>query len=597
MKKTCLLILAFIMSICMGLTAWASDNYSQKKITTVAPGATVNVTFQYTGEYSPTCYYSIKPDDSDPFLNDEFISDADYSEDIYPFENTKSNVVEIREYSSSKEVTKSITIGGLRVKKGLPDGYYAFNIYRGSTKDDQNEIVFKTRIYVKKGTKSEDETEEKKTPEKGIFAIGENQPAPSGRYPNVMNFEINVRNTDTIVVHDVNVSMVCEADSTKFPFCINEANYDRHYDQIGENETVIAPYSMAIREDVYTGYYPIKLNISYKKSGSDNVTYEEDQFFVYVINKDKAEEEKKNDFNANDRVKARLVVDSFRTEPADVFAGQDFDLIVNMKNASNNVDASNIMFSFESEKASDSPVFTTHNGSNSVVVDSLKAGAVAELRLSFSAKAGVDQRAYFLNIAEKYDSPEFKNAEEKVSIDIPVHQIAKFNMGNVEILPESISVGDEANVMFPINNTGKVLLYNVMARFEADSIQTHEAYIGNIKPGETGNVDVMLKGISPTMDEGDINVIISYEDENGNITEEKKKVNIFVNEAFDESAFVMDDMGMAEEEAQPIYKKAWFWIAAIALVAGAITAAVLFKKKPKTINIDEDNDENTDENK
>ena len=39
-------------------------------------------------------------------------------------------------------------------------------------------------------------------------------------------------------------------------------------------------------------------------------------------------------------------------------------------------------------------------------------------------------------------------------------------------MPDSVSVGEESNVMFGINNTGKVTLYNVMARFEADSIQT-----------------------------------------------------------------------------------------------------------------------------
>ena len=55
--------------------------------------------------------------------------------------------------------------------------------------------------------------------------------------------------------------------------------------------------------------------------------------------------------------------------------------------------------------------------------------------------------------------------------------------------------------MFGINNTGKVQLYNVTARFEADSIKTEETYVGNIKPGETGNVDTMLTGVAATMDE------------------------------------------------------------------------------------------------
>ena len=44
-------------------------------------------------------------------------------------------------------------------------------------------------------------------------------------------------------------------------------------------------------------------------------------------------------------------------------------------------------------------------------------------------------------------------------------------------MPDAISVGEESNVMFSINNTGKVMLYNVNAVFEADSIQKNEAYV------------------------------------------------------------------------------------------------------------------------
>ena len=91
-------------------------------------------------------------------------------------------------------------------------------------------------------------------------------------------------------------------------------------------------------------------------------------------------------------------------------------------------------------------------------------------------------------------------------------QEARLNTGTIEVMPDSIEVGTETNIMFPINNTGKVTLYNVTAIFEADSIQRAESYVGNIKPGESGNVDVMVAGAAPTMDEGKIRLTITYED-------------------------------------------------------------------------------------
>ena len=100
-------------------------------------------------------------------------------------------------------------------------------------------------------------------------------------------------------------------------------------------------------------------------------------------------------------------------------------------------------------------------------------------------------------------------------VDIPVKQYAKLSTSTIDVMPDSMTVGSESNVMFGINNTGKVILYNVTATFESDSINTTDAYVGNIKPGETGNVDVMLTGINPTMDDGTVKISISYEDENG----------------------------------------------------------------------------------
>ena len=132
-----------------------------------------------------------------------------------------------------------------------------------------------------------------------------------------------------------------------------------------------------------------------------------------------------------------------------------------------------------------------------------------------------------------------------MSVDIPVKQIPRLNTGTFEVMPDSISVGEESNVMFGINNTGKVTLYNVMARFEADSIQTTDTYVGNIKSGETGNVDCMVTGSAPTTDDGKVKVIISYEDENGEVSEVEKELTLYVSEPAPD----MDDMDMSGMDA------------------------------------------------
>ena len=439
-----------------------------------------------------------------------------------------------------------------------------------------------------------DDSEEDTEAEGVYFVVGENQSTPRGAYPNVMNYTVNFRNKRDITAQDVTIHMELSEDDTKFPFEINDGNYDRYYERIGYGETVAVPYSMAIRKDSYTGYYPIKFTVTFRLSSEGDLHTEELLFYVHITSKDK--EDDLGDFDANDRVRARLIVDSYYTVPEVVYAGDEFDLVMNMKNASTNVPASNILFTLESEKVDDSAVFTTESGSSSIVVDSLGPGQSTEVRARYTARAGVDQRSYAITIKEKYDSPEFKNAEESISVDIPVKQYARLTTSNIEVMPASITVGSESNVMFGINNTGKVILYNVTVSFLGDSINPVDSYVGNIKPGETGNVDAMLSGVAPTMDDGTITISITYEDENGVLAEPvTKEMNLMVTE--DMSMDEMWDPAMTDpslmEEEPSFWEKYGLFVglgAAAALIA-AVVAIRKFRKKKKAKEEEEEIDD------
>ena len=159
------------------------------------------------------------------------------------------------------------------------------------------------------------------------------------------------------------------------------------FEKIAVDETVPLNYSFAIREDAYSGYYPIAMKIYYSDSstGEELKTFET-SFFVRVHNKDK--EDEYGEFNENDRTRARIIVDSFVTNPETIIAGDEFELLLQIKNASTNITASNLLFSIESEKVSDSVVFTTESGSSSVALNSLPPGGVTELRYRLKSRPG-----------------------------------------------------------------------------------------------------------------------------------------------------------------------------------------------------------------
>lgn len=514
---------------------------------------------------------------------------------IYPFEVTDSLNRHYKVGHVNKKAKKTVNLN-VNVKKGLEEGYYPILIYiskRAQGEDGMSSEYAKTImawIETKKTTGTSETDEDSSEPV--AFALGENQSTPSANYSEVMNFDVNVRNTGYKTAYDVRVDMVLSEDITKFPFEINDGNYDRQMGNMNPDQTVAVPFSMAVREKAKSGYYPIKFKIRYRENENGNFAAPvEATFYVRVYGKDE-DDSLDSEAGENERTKARIIVDSFETDPAEIYAGQDFTLKVRMKNASNSIVASNILFTFESEAVSDSPVFTTVNGSNSVVVNSLAPGASDTLTIKFSSSPTAEQRSYTITINEQYDSPEFKNAKEAVKIAVGLKQEARLNTGTIEVMPDAISVGEESNVMFSINNTGKVMLYNVNAVFEADSIQKNEAYVGNIEPGKSGNVDTMINGIAPTTDDGKVKLSITYEDENGKVSTVEKEIQLMVNEdqSMDESN-VDDTWNSDDVQPEPSTTDKLKHLAIPVGIVGVVLAAVILvviRRKKKKAGMDDE---------
>lgn len=535
----------------------------------------------------------------DDILNNVFEQDEDDEEDDsddddtirdyntqFPFEADSSTFEDKKVGTIKGHSSKTISMT-FQLRRDLQPGYYQAFFDLNSSRDHEKTVGVNIWVSASDGSESDEETMDYD------ITIGENQSTPYGVYGEVLNFGVNLRNSGNRKMYDVRVSMQLDASAEKFPFDINDGNYDRKMGDMDVNQTVSVPYSMAVREDAKSGFYPITYKISYKETEDGDFEEPVDKI-LYVRVKGEDDDDLSADAGDNERTKARIIVESFSTEPAEVYAGTPFVLKIRMKNASSDVQASNILFTFSSEDTDKNPVFTTEEGSSAVVVNSLAPGQSADLELLFNSSPTAEQKSYTMSIKEKYDSPEFKNAEEEVKISIPVKQQPRLSTSTIEVMPESISVGSETNVMFGINNTGKVLLYNVTAVFEGDSIQKTDAYVGNIEPGKTGNVDTMISGIAPTTDDGKIKIIISYEDENGEVTEVEKEMSLLVTESAEEPADMdaMADMEeMTPEEPSAFSKYKWVILLAVAAAAAAGTAVYRRQKAKKKAQEEEDIDD------
>lgn len=559
--------------------------FSQSKVPTGKTGQMMDVTFTFLADKDyDEAYAGIAYDDQ---INSVDSNKDNVSEVVaFPFELTSETTTR-KSLGRLKEGQKKTVTLRARVRRDVADGYYGVQVYVTRNKDGGGtEVQEYINVWIQKSTDTTKSSEEQV--KNAAFVLGENQSTPYGVYPNVMNYSIHLRNNGLTDAYDVTASLVLDRDDKVFPFDINEVSYNRSFEKIAINETVSLDYSFMIRKEAFSGFYPIKLKIYYREKEDGETKTADAEYYVNIKNKEVEKETTaptQPELADKDRAKARIIVESFHTIPEKIIAGQEFELVVKMKNASSNLNATNILFALESEKVTDSAVFTTMSGSNSFVANKLDPGETMELRMKMIAKASVDQRSYYIKINEKFDSPQFKNAEESVNIDLTVNQIPRLTMGNITLEPEMIHVGEEANLMFPVSNSGRVVLYNVKARVEAPFIKDNELYIGNIKPGETGNVDTYITAIAGNPDLEKAKIVIVYEDENGHESTFEKEMDMQVMDLTelgnDMPSF--DDLNNSDmpEEPKPIPK---LLIGAGGGTAAAVLAGVgfvLLKKRKK----------------
>jgi hypothetical protein len=124
-----------------------------------------------------------------------------------------------------------------------------------------------------------------------------------------------------------------------------------------------------------------------------------------------------------------------------------------------------------------------------------------------------------------------------------------------------------------------------MVAFVGESIQQTNSYVGNIKPGESGNVDAMIAGIAPTADDGKIKVLITYEDENGIVSDPiEKEISLMVTEqeTLDPGMGDMEEFpGPAEPASSSKYKKIVLPAIIAVVVIGAVGIVFVLKRRKK----------------
>ena len=287
----------------------------------------------------------------------------------------------------------------------------------------------------------------------------------------------------------------------------------------------------------------------------------------------------------------------YTTSPETIFAGSVFDLTVKVQNTSKETAVQNVLFNLEATvEGNDSTAayaaFLPTSGSSAVYAESIAPGQTYEMTIEMEVKSDLAQKPYVLTVNMQYEDEDCAEYSDTAKVSIPIKQEAKIDTGSADVMPESIAVGEQSNVMFSVFNTGKTTLYNVKVSYESDTIESGITYLGNIAPGATGNVDSMVTGIAPDMGEGIVKAVVTYEDEAGNPTRYEKDLNLYVYEmTFEEEPMEMYPMEpMEEESGNSLPVAAIIGIIGLVVIAVVVIVVVIITKKKKAKKQKEDLD-------
>ena len=434
--------------------------------------------------------------------------------------------------------------------------------------------------------------------------LTDNVPVSIAGYGRKCNVMLSILNLSDVKIEDLVITPKVSTSVTEWPFEIQTSGYTRVIPDIPGNETYDEAiknrreitFTFETRDDVYTGVYPVEFEVAFTRGTGRETTI----LTTYVKGVGAKGSGSLDASTGTANVsKPRIIVNGFTTTPEEVYAGDIFTIDIHIENTSQRTSVSNIKIDLkanpEGDVSNSYEAFLPTSGSNTVYIDKIKEGGTADVSIEMTAKADLAQKPYVLNVEMEYEDDQYNTYTSAASVSVPIKQESKFDVSTPEVMPMDINVGAQSNVMYSIYNTGKTTLYNVQAKFEAPSITGGDVFIGKIEPGATGNVDAMLTGVAPTMDDGTVKAIISYEDEAGNVSTHEEIITVWVMEAFD--PYVeggMEEGGWVEggweeggwEEGGYVEGTGKFpiWIPIVIVVvvlgvAGVVTVLVIKKKK------------------
>ena len=278
------------------------------------------------------------------------------------------------------------------------------------------------------------------------------------------------------------------------------------------------------------------------------------------------------------KTKPKVVIEAYQFMSDTIYAGDTIQLQLIIANTSTREAITNLQLDYANEAGA---VLPAPGSSSSVYIGTIDKNDVRALTLDLQIIPGAEAKSQVLAITLSYEGTKNRaDFEEKASISVPVLQKARVRI-NAPVIYDDPWVGSSVSAGVTLYNLGKSTLYNCMVDVVGEGLTLEESYFGgNIAPGATMRADL---NITPEVSgEVEAKVRVTYEDINGNETEELLPLKMTVN-AEDPGAIASPGDGGAEipgDKPAGAHIGWIFWtLGGIAVVTGLVFLGIKLKKK------------------
>ena len=432
------------------------------------------------------------------------------------------------------------------------------------------------------GTGVTDETE------KGYLSMATAKPGES------ITIYVPVTNAGSDTATDMACSLPIDTDTSKYPFVIDSAtdlvkaaSADKKADSTDSNKLIdwsdksllagehgYFKFTATLSSAISSGYIDLNFNITYQYGGvacTDTVK-------ITINVREASSSSSSSSGGSSYKSKPKVILESYSFSEDPIYAGDTFSLRLVVANTSQREAITNLTLELSNEAG---VILPAPGGSNSVYIGTIDKDDAYVLSIKLQIAPDAQPKPQLLSIKLSYEGTKNRSDfNETASVSIPVQQKARVVINDPKIYDDPW-VGGNVAVGVTLYNLGKTTLYNCMVDVVGEGITLEESYFGgNIAAGSTMRADL---NVTPTVaGQLDAKVRVTYEDVNGNATEELLPMSMFVSEETGGDMASPGNGAMEIPSDTPAGANiGWvFWLlGGAAVITGAVFAVIKTKKK------------------